>query len=65
MTIDEITAQTVAYLKTLPDGTEMATSDALKASCGFDFDPNGEHLVGNTPVDCAVLIKQYGCVSPK
>lgn len=51
MTIDEIIAQTVAYLKTLPDGTEIATSDALKASCGFDFDPNGEYLVGNTPVD--------------
>ena len=51
MTIDEIIAQTVAYLKTLPDGTEIATSDALKASCGFDYDPNGEYLVGNTPVD--------------
>ena len=51
MTIDEIIAQTVAYLKTLPDGTEIATSDALKASCGFDLDPNGEYLVGNTPVD--------------
>ena len=49
MTIDEIIAQIVAYLKTLPDGTEIATSDALKASCGFDFDPNGEYLVGNTP----------------
>ncbi len=51
MANDEIIAQTVAYLKTLPDGTEIATSDALKASCGFDYDPNGEYLVGNTPVD--------------
>ena len=51
MTIEEIIAQVVGYLRTLPDGTEIATSDALKASCGFDFDPNGEYLVGNTPVD--------------
>lgn len=51
MTIDEIITQVVAYLKMLPDGTEIATSDALKASCGFDFDPSGEYLVGNTPVD--------------
>lgn len=51
MTIEEIIAQAVSYLKTLPDGTEISTSEALKASCGFDYDPNGEYLVGNTPVD--------------
>ena len=51
MTIDEIISTAVAYLKTLPDGTEISTSEALKASCGFDYDPNGEYLVGNTPVD--------------
>ncbi len=51
MTIEDIIATAVAYLKTLPDGTEISTSEALKATCGFDYDPNGEFLVGNTPID--------------
>ena len=51
MTIDEIISTAVAYLRTLPDETEISTSEALKASCGFDYDPEGEYLVGNTPVD--------------
>ena len=50
MTIEEMISAAVAYLKTLPDGTEISTSEALKASCGFDYDPDGEYLVGNTPV---------------
>ena len=65
MTIDEIIAQIVAYLKTLPDGTEIATSDALKASCGFDFDPNGEYLVGNTPGGLRVAHKTVWHVFPR
>lgn len=51
MTIEEIISTAVVYLKSLPDGTEISTSEALKATCGFDYDPNGEYLVGSTPVD--------------
>ena len=48
-------------MKTLPDGTEIATSDALKASYGFDFDPNGEYLVGNTPGGLRGAHKTVAC----
>lgn len=51
VTIEEIISTAVAYLKTLPDGTEISASEALKATCRFDYDPNGEFLVGNTPAD--------------
>lgn len=51
MTIDEIISTAVAYLKSLADETEISTSEALKASCRFDYDPDGEYLVGDTPVD--------------
>ena len=51
MTIDDIIAAAVSHLRSLPDGTEISTSEALAAACGFNFDPEGEYLVGDVQID--------------
>lgn len=51
MTIDDIIAAAVSHLRSLPDGTEISTSEALAAACGFNFDPEGECLVGDVQID--------------
>ena len=51
MTIDDIIATAVSHLRTLPEGTEISTSEALAAACGCDFDPEGEYLVGGVQID--------------
>ena len=51
MTIDDIIAAAVSHLRSLPDGTEISTSEALAAACGFNIDPEGEYLVGDVQID--------------
>ena len=50
MTIEDTINGAVEYLKSLQDQTEISTSEALAATCGFEYYPDGEFLVGDIPV---------------
>ena len=51
MTTNEVISSVVDYFSSLSEDTEISTSEALKKTCGFDFDPEGEFLVAGQPVD--------------